>query len=436
MKTLKPLFVLMFLLMVLAPLALADDPEPVDGPPSDALQQDDVVVESPVVTDGAIPAVVQDDIFGLGLSDVELLPCEDGSMPTLNQMKNDLSGTSPTGGNQRKLANGDYTKAGLTVVNSSTKCSYKVGIAAYKKVENLKWQGTLETLKSQILFDYEDIIIGPGQMQVLDIDLPTCAAQIDAYYGEKIEDFGSDLPSDVRARTFGDRKIAYFHTNTGAGDSSIPLCEEPVEPTCTSSITGLVDDAGEPIGGFYYRNHDVFNMSAIVEGEPTEVVFALFGPAGTQTFNLTGNGPGTYTWDDSSVLANVPTGDYTLKVTSLEGEETCGMMQTGFNFDNPTAVTLQSFETQVIDGKVVISWQTASETDNAGFNLYRAVSQEGPFVKINSSLVGANGQGASGASYLFLDQPGAGTYFYKIEDVDLSGFTTQHDSNVVLTIVQ
>jgi hypothetical protein len=386
--------------------------------------------------DEPIPAVVQDDITGLGLNDVEMLSCTDGSVPSHSQMQSDLSGTWPRGGDQRNLANGDYTKASLTVVNSSDKCSYKVGIAAYKKVENLIWKAPYPTLKSQILFDYEDIVIGPGEMQTLEIDLPSCATQIDAYYGEVIEDFGSDLPADVTAITFGNRKISYFHTNTGKGDSNIPLCEKPAPPveSCTVDITGLVDSNGEAIGGLYTKN-DISSVSAVVEGEPTEVILALIGPDNTETFTAQGSGSGTYTWDDGNILGNLSNGDYTLKATTYDGEEMCGMMQTGFVVDNPTAVTLQSFDTQVQDEQVTILWETASETDNAGFNIYRAMSEEGPFVKINESLIIADGRGAFGASYEFVDEPGAGTYFYKIEDVDLSGFITDHDTMMIETVV-
>jgi hypothetical protein len=282
------------------------------------------------------------------------------------------------------------------------------------------------------LFDYEDIVIGPGEMQTLEIDLPTCATQIDAYYGEVIKDFGSDLPANEPAITFGDRKIFYFHTNTGKGDSSIPLCEKPEPPVeiCNVNITGLVDANGGAIGGIYTK-HDISSVSAVVEGEPTQVIFALIGHGNTETFTV----QGTYTWDDGNVLGNLSNGDYTLKATTYDGEEMCGVIQTGFVIDNPTAVTLQSFDTQVQDERVTILWKTASETDNAGFNIYRAVSEDGPFVKINDNLIIADGQGAFGASYEFVDEPGAGTYFYKIEDVDLSGFITNHDTMMIETVV-
>jgi hypothetical protein len=47
-----------------------------------------------------------------------------------------------------------------------------------------------------------------------------------------------------------------------------------------------------------------------------------------------------------------------------------------------TAIDLLSF-TATGDGPAVeVSWETAQEIDNLGFNLYRGPSREGPFTKL------------------------------------------------------
>jgi hypothetical protein len=61
---------------------------------------------------------------------------------------------------------------------------------------------------------------------------------------------------------------------------------------------------------------------------------------------------------------------------------------------------------------------------NASFNLYRADSPDGDFVKINEPLLVAQGNG-SGDSYSFFDAAGSGDYAYLLEDIDTSGVATR-----------
>ena len=66
--------------------------------------------------------------------------------------------------------------------------------------------------------------------------------------------------------------------------------------------------------------------------------------------------------------------------------------------------------------------------DNAGFNIYRAETENGEYVKINAALIPAKGSVADGAAYKFVDwsvEKGK-TYYYKLKDVDMSGNATQH----------
>jgi hypothetical protein len=71
---------------------------------------------------------------------------------------------------------------------------------------------------------------------------------------------------------------------------------------------------------------------------------------------------------------------------------------------------------------------TASEIDNAGFNLYRAESKDGEYVKINSALIPAEGNGTSGATYQYIDKDvkNRTAYYYKLEDIDIYGVSTFH----------
>ncbi len=94
----------------------------------------------------------------------------------------------------------------------------------------------------------------------------------------------------------------------------------------------------------------------------------------------------------------------------------------------PTAISLLSFKaTAKGNGQVIVTWQTGTEIDNAGFNIYRARTKDGDYRKINSTLIPASGNASTGASYSYTDAPRAkGKYFYKLEDVDYNGVSTMH----------
>jgi hypothetical protein len=93
---------------------------------------------------------------------------------------------------------------------------------------------------------------------------------------------------------------------------------------------------------------------------------------------------------------------------------------------NVIAIELASFAAQPVAGGVRLEWETGTELDNDGFNLYRATSESGPFARINEALIPAQGDAVAGASYTYADSPGYGTFYYKLEDVDLSGLATLH----------
>jgi hypothetical protein len=96
----------------------------------------------------------------------------------------------------------------------------------------------------------------------------------------------------------------------------------------------------------------------------------------------------------------------------------------------PTAVELLSFTARPDRLAIRVRWETASEIDNAGFNLYRATALEGEKVRLNADLIPSKVPPGNpiGATYDWLDtQVVAGTiYYYWLEDVDIYGRATLH----------
>lgn len=115
---------------------------------------------------------------------------------------------------------------------------------------------------------------------------------------------------------------------------------------------------------------------------------------------------------------------------SQEGSTNCGCLFAMVTESNPTAVELISFTAESIPEGVKLSWETATETDNLGFNLYRSDSLTSDKVQLNDTLIPPNVPPGSpfGAAYEFVDTGATAfqTYFYWLEDIDASGEITLH----------
>jgi subtilisin family serine protease len=98
----------------------------------------------------------------------------------------------------------------------------------------------------------------------------------------------------------------------------------------------------------------------------------------------------------------------------------------------PTPVELSSLSTRILRRPglpaVEIMWATASEIDNAGFHIYRSLSEGGTAAKINREIIPSRGDQLRGGDYSFVDTEVASglTYYYWLEEVGLRGDTTRH----------
>ena len=90
----------------------------------------------------------------------------------------------------------------------------------------------------------------------------------------------------------------------------------------------------------------------------------------------------------------------------------------------PTAVTLISLDATPKDRSVLVSWESASEINILGFNLYQADSLDGPWTLLNDQPIPSVVPGAvEGAVYSYLDssvEPGR-TYYYRLDAIDFNG---------------
>jgi hypothetical protein len=161
----------------------------------------------------------------------------------------------------------------------------------------------------------------------------------------------------------------------------------------------------------------VRGLTALVSG----TTVSLFATTGGNT----GTGGGSlYAYSDATGYNGAVTGTASVLATAAANTAFRGVALTPHP---PLAVTLASFDAQAQTDRVVVSWETVSETDNAGFNLYRSDDVAGPLSLL--AYLPSQAPGSTvGATYSFEDldvQPGH-TYWYTLEDVSLGGATTLH----------
>jgi predicted outer membrane repeat protein len=105
----------------------------------------------------------------------------------------------------------------------------------------------------------------------------------------------------------------------------------------------------------------------------------------------------------------------------------------------PTAVDSLSINASGYDAGTLIEWQTASEVDNLGFNIYR--DEDGKRALVNPQIVAGSallaGSGvtlSSGRSYGWWDPGATSRAQYWVEDLDLNGGKTIHGPIAVKNI--
>lgn len=81
---------------------------------------------------------------------------------------------------------------------------------------------------------------------------------------------------------------------------------------------------------------------------------------------------------------------------------------------------------------VRVEWETATELNTAGFQLYRSNLPFGEFDLITPELIPANGDSVSGASYTFVDEnvEAGETYFYVLEEVEFDSSTNRYEEDM------
>lgn len=90
-------------------------------------------------------------------------------------------------------------------------------------------------------------------------------------------------------------------------------------------------------------------------------------------------------------------------------------------------VELETFSAQATERGVALQWETASETNNYGFDVQRALSRDGPWE--SRTFVSGHGTSTTRRAYTFEDafdrdetlSRGVGVYWYRLRQIDYDG---------------
>jgi hypothetical protein len=126
------------------------------------------------------------------------------------------------------------------------------------------------------------------------------------------------------------------------------------------------------------------------------------------------------------VTEGLDSGDYSMDmvITSNDPVNTEIVVPIGMKITSVVPVELSSFTAENINDEVILRWQTATETNNSGFEVERsqksAVRNQNDWMKIN--FVEGRGTTTEKTDYIFRNKiTKPGTYAYRLKQIDFDG---------------
>ncbi len=129
-------------------------------------------------------------------------------------------------------------------------------------------------------------------------------------------------------------------------------------------------------------------------------------------YHVIGLPPGTYVTTVSDKSGYVLTSARTITVT-LAPTETKNTVD--FGFITPTAVQITRFDATASADSVTLRWQTMSEDNVSGFQVWRRLAGASDWTLRTEQLIPAQGIGGNGASYAYQDNQVAARTLYEYE---------------------
>jgi serine protease len=198
---------------------------------------------------------------------------------------------------------------------------------------------------------------------------------------------------------------------------------------------GTTVEISAPGGDGEYTDWVVSTYNTGIQG-PVEDTYAYMSGTSMAAPHVSGVASLIYSFNPSitpsQVLAILQSNATIFPDGSTCTTSTCGsgIVNAGATLANtPTTVELLSFTASGTEKSVMLNWETATEIDNLGFNLYRTEIIDGTRIQVNSEMIFSVNPGSPyGYTYEYIDSGVASgiTYNYWLEDVDIYGKSTLH----------
>jgi len=241
---------------------------------------------------------------------------------------------------------------------------------------------------------------------------------------EPLDDYSADFGYYVKPGALGN--VVWNDLDADgfrdAGEPGIPDIEVQLTITYPDGTVVTLVTTTDSNGEYSFDNlllDEDYNgdYSGSDSGEPTYTITVVVPSGATSTYDGSPDAPGVGNGiDDNADNTNGESG-YPYKGGTDNSND--------FGLSGPTGVELASFSAALEGGALQITWQTASEVDLLGFNLYRAEAVDGERIKVNDELIPTSVPPGSptGAAYAYTDTGAAWgqSYVYWLEAVDIRG---------------
>ncbi|HSN77113.1 MAG TPA: SdrD B-like domain-containing protein [Anaerolineae bacterium] len=246
-------------------------------------------------------------------------------------------------------------------------------------------------------------------------------------------DFGYYIkPAALGNRTWSDNNSDGIQGANEPGLAAVKVTLTIQYNSPSSIVVTTSDDTGFYSFGNLLLDEDHAASSKIGAPLPNQPLYTLstatpsgYTPSpvealGSTSMNDSDNHAGVNAWATQGQTNVTPNANPNAESNPIAGYD--------FGFHGPPlAVLLASFDAAAQPDHVLVTWETVSEANNAGFNLYRSLTADGDRTLLGYVPSQAPGSTA-GAAYTFQDFDVAGGqgYWYVLEDIDLSGATALH----------
>jgi len=152
------------------------------------------------------------------------------------------------------------------------------------------------------------------------------------------------------------------------------------------------------------------------------IVDYALGPIGLSPYTMIASDTGMVTEHKIKLTSLLPGRTYHFRVRSFDFERNEGV-SSDYQFATPSGAPPAIPQNFAITAptemeRIVLAWNNNSESDLAGYNLYRAESSAGPFVRVNANPIPS---GEISTSYQDEGLKIAVKYYYQLKAIDVAG---------------